>query len=237
MYSDIRWTKEMEYAFRNAIRHEGLRRLGDLRHEIKDAFVGLEVLLLRPVCETCETTVWSVEDGQALSSPKVVQICSSRRAISCIYDLASHHVTLSIDDKEQGPYQIVCGRCGRALDIRHTSEIPAEPAYFGEHFQSAENFPTKEFLKSTYGNKCAGCRIEFQEDDLTMDHVVARAHGGNDSPLSLHVVCKFCRERKIFRTGRTVELYLDFLLIPQPEATPHATFDNLNLTQRPAKVE
>jgi hypothetical protein len=233
----------MEYAFRNAIRHEGLRRLADLRHEIKDAFVNLEVLLLRPVCQKCETTVWSVQDEHALYSPQVAQICSSRRAISCIYDLANHHVTFSIDDKELGPYQLVCGRCGRALDIRHKSEIPAEPAYFGEHFQVAENSPAdpptsfKEFLKSTYGHKCTGCRIEFQEDDLTMDQVVARAHGGNDSPLNLQVVCKFCRERKIYRPVRTVELYLDFLLIPEPEATPDAAFDDLNLTQRPAKVE
>ena len=172
----------------------------------------------------------------------MAQICSSRGAISCVYDLANHHVTISIDDKELGPYQLVCGRCGRALDIRHKSEIPAEPAYFGEHFQALKiclltTNIIKEFLKSTYGHKCTCCRIEFQENDLTMDQVVARAHGGNDSPLNLQVVCKFCRERKIYRPVRAVELYLDFLLIPETEATPDAAFDDLNLTQRPTKVE
>ncbi len=237
MYTDIRWTNEMQYAFRNAIRDAGLRRLADLRHEIKNEFVNLKVLLLRPVCQKCETTVWSVEDDRALCSPKLTQVCSSRGAISCVYDPAGHHVTISIDGKEQEPYQLVCGHCGRALDIRHKSEIPAEPAYFGEHFQGAENFPTKEFLKSIYGNKCTCCRIEFQENDLTTDHVVARAHGGNDSPLSLQVVCKFCRERKVCRAVRAVELYLDFLLIPETEATRDAAFNDLNLTKRPMKVE
>ena len=115
----------MQYAFRNAIRDEGLRRLADLRHEIKDSFVNLEVFLLRPVCQMCETVVWSVEDDRALS-PKLTQVCSSRGAISCVYDPTGHHVTIAVDDKD--PYQLVCGRCGRALDIRHKSEIPAEQA-------------------------------------------------------------------------------------------------------------
>ena len=219
----LKWTSEMERAFQKAIRNEGLRRLDELRHEIKNAFVNLEVLLLRPLCFKCETTIRSAGEDHAFTSS--TRICSSREAISCIYDPVAHHVSISIDEKDQKSYQLICDRCGHALDIHHNSEIPAEPAYFGEHFcvaNSPDHPPTafKQFLKSTYGNKCAGCRIEFQEDDLTMDHVVARANGGDGSPLVLQVVCRFCQEMKVHRPAKTVQLYLDFLLVPERASSP-----------------
>ena len=51
---------------------------------------------------------------------------------------------------------------------------------------------------------CNGCRVHFPFRHLTVDHVVARAKGGQDNPENLQLLCGACNSKK--GTGRQAEL-------------------------------
>ena len=51
---------------------------------------------------------------------------------------------------------------------------------------------------------CAGCRVHFPFRNLTIDHVVPRAKGGQDNPENLQLLCGACNSKK--GTGSQAEL-------------------------------
>ena len=51
---------------------------------------------------------------------------------------------------------------------------------------------------------CAGCRVHFPFRNLTVDHVVPRAKGGQDNPENLQLLCGACNSKK--GTGTQAEL-------------------------------
>lgn len=52
--------------------------------------------------------------------------------------------------------------------------------------------------------------------DVTLDHIVARAHGGEAVPLNLQVLCESCNQKKKDLAVMTMEIALDFPLRPAP---------------------
>jgi hypothetical protein len=223
MAPEFTWTKAMSFAFEAALRTEGLQRLAELRQEIGDAYVALDICLIRPMCWECEGSLWGVEDDDPLRPlDRVPVLKTGSEPILCVYDRANQQVTLIFHDEQQ-PFELSCWRCGQVLEIHDGETIPGYPESFAEYFKLPEGGPTdrpksfKRTLKAIYGFKCVGCKEEFTEEDLTVDHVVARAGGGDASPLNLQVLCQSCNAKKADRPVRSVELYLDILLRPQGE--------------------
>lgn len=51
--------------------------------------------------------------------------------------------------------------------------------------------------RAVYGGWCPGYRVPGHEaDDLTADHIVAKARGGTDEPSNMQVLCRGCNSRK-----------------------------------------
>lgn len=45
-------------------------------------------------------------------------------------------------------------------------------------------------------NRCAYCGVELNENNFTIDHIVARIKGGNNSLSNLFAACKSCNSAK-----------------------------------------
>ena len=68
------------------------------------------------------------------------------------------------------------------------------------------------------GNICQYCGEEFHSDDLTMDHVVPKARGGEKSWKNIVTACKPCNQKKGSRTPEQAGMRL--LKEPKPLTGP-----------------
>lgn len=198
--------------------------MADLRREIGNSIVAFEPWVLRPFCWGCARNMYGMEDDDIGREPNVIPVLpSTSEYILCLYDRANQETTFIIDEENQSPYELGCWLCGQDLEIHDGATIPIYIDSFSEYFQVPEGGmadPPASFkrrLKTVYGNSCVNCRNEFEDEDLTVDHIVARVHGGDSSPLNLQVLCRACNEKKADAPAQTLELYLDFDLQPLPE--------------------
>ena len=54
----------------------------------------------------------------------------------------------------------------------------------------------KRALFGTQEGRCNGCGTDFGYDNLTVDHIIPRKHGGTDHPENLQLLCAACNSRK-----------------------------------------
>ncbi len=94
---------------------------------------------------------------------------------------------------------------------------------YSEHFGLAEVGPKRvrgkafrRWLAELYGETCFQCKQPLTPEDVTLDHIVARAKGGQSVPANLQVLCNKCNQQKKDDDVVTLELALDFPLRPAP---------------------
>ena len=67
----------------------------------------------------------------------------------------------------------------------------------GRTWGTSPNYRThRHTLYGVQEGVCAGCRVHFPFRNLTVDHVVARAKGGQDNPENLQLLCGACNSKK-----------------------------------------
>lgn len=86
-----------------------------------------------------------------------------------------------------------CDACGASLDAqvsamraRMRAAIPAR--------RRSRNI--RETLYGRQGGNCNLCRVHFEPRNLTLDHVIPRAHGGADDDDNLQLLCGACNSTK-----------------------------------------
>lgn len=117
---------------------------------------------------------------------------------------------------------IHCGACSTPLQYGQ-DYFYVDSEFFEDYFDipaSRRKKPSRRIKKEItklYEHKCYGCGKKLSKADITNDHIVARVHGGETSPLNLQVLCKNCNNNiKGSRKVGTVNVLLTFLLRPPP---------------------
>ena len=115
-------------------------------------------------------------------------------------DIAEQAVNLVVSRLQQAADQDALFKGGRLPPIIARTDVPART--------DVEELPDYRTHKHTlYGVQegvCAGCRVHFPFRNLTIDHVVPRAKGGQDNPENLQLLCGACNSKK--GTGTQAEL-------------------------------
>ncbi len=149
---------------------EALSIFVELRKELCNAFVSLDIVVLKPICLNCRYQAIGQEWPDA-PHPEIVRIWP----------------------------ELTNGR----LRLYEAAG------------QSVEFWPADDG-EAEFHNSCFQCKQPLTLGDVTLDHIVARAQGGEAVPLNLQVLCEACNQRKKDIAVVTMEIALDFPLRPAP---------------------
>jgi HNH endonuclease len=121
-------------------------------------------------------------------------------------------------------HRVDCSMCGQKVSTSSGDDIirvVEEP--FASYFGFPEEGPKRkrgraerQRILKLYGFRCFECRAPLDQDNLTLDHVVAQRHGGPTVSLNLQPLCFRCNEEKRDLPVETVKIALDMLLRPAP---------------------
>ena len=74
----------------------------------------------------------------------------------------------------------------------------------------------KQVIRQLYDHTCFACGRELEDDEMTVDHVVSKAHGGSGEELNLQLLCFKCNHAKADQPVDVIALALHFPLRPVP---------------------
>jgi hypothetical protein len=203
-------------------RSEALKLFADLRRRFSDAFVDLDLVVLRPICFLCfgRVTGSGLEFQSNTSIVAVLPQDVDGRFRQ--YDEGSHRLRFFGDGRDPCTEPIPCYLCGDRVDDADEEGndiISVVPVPFSEYFGIEDAGPLKpsgelrEETYALYGKQCLECGATKV---LTIDHVVAKSKGGFATPTNLQPLCRGCNERKADHPAKTLTLAFDFLLRPAP---------------------
>jgi 5-methylcytosine-specific restriction endonuclease McrA len=213
--------------------NEALSIFIELRKELCDAFISLDIVVLKPICLNCRYQLIGQEWPDA-PHPEIVRIWPElANGRLRLYEAGNQTVEFwpaeeSAEDNDAEFYSIHCYLCTAQINEPgdDNESIPVVPTPFSEHFGLEEEGPRrargralKRGLATMYGHSCFQCKQPLTLADVTLDHIVARAHGGEAVPLNLQVLCESCNQSKKDLAVVTMELALDFPLRPAPSDT------------------
>lgn len=202
-------------------RKEAVEVLVKLRQKVGNAFVALDLVVLDPVCDNCASQI--IESSPVNIVRVWPELADGRLRL---YDRGDHSLYFFEDEVSEAPgYAIQCHLCDDSitgvndpLDVIHVLPVP-----YSEHFGLAEAGPkrargkgVRRWLAELYGETCFQCKQPLTPEDVTLDHIVARAKGGQSVPANLQVLCNKCNQQKKDDDVVTLELALDFPLRPAP---------------------
>jgi HNH endonuclease len=205
---------------------EALSIFVGMRKELCDAFVSLDIVVLRPICLNCRYQLIGQEWPNA-PHPEIVRIWPElANGRLRLYEAAGQSVEFwPADEGEAEFHSIDCHLCRAGINEPGDDyeSIPVMPTPFCEYFGLEEEGPKRargkvlrRELAEMYGHSCFQCKQNLTLADVTLDHIVARAHGGEAVPLNLQVLCESCNQKKKDLAVVTMELALDFPLRRAP---------------------
>lgn len=95
----------------------------------------------------------------------------------------------------------------RADSLKILTVWPSPPPLHLYGFKKA----LREAWKAEFGCKCPSCKNEMSfinkdaKNYATIDHIIARALGGNDNLHNIQIICKKCNNEKSKREGFIVQ--------------------------------
>jgi len=205
---------------------EALKIFVEMREHICDAFITLDVVVLKAICLNCR---YRLTGSECPYVPNVDIVRLWPEEIDSrlrLYDAASHCVHFwPPDNPDSEFYSIDCYLCRDRINEPDDEEemIPVIPTPFSDYFGMEEEGPKRarsrrlrRELADMYGSSCFQCKRPLTLKDITLDHIVARARGGESIPMNLQILCVVCNRSKNNDEVVSVEIGLDFLLRPAP---------------------
>lgn len=205
---------------------DALRIFVEMREHACDAFITLDVVVLKPICLNCRYRLTGSE-WPGVAHVDMVRLWPEEiDGRFRLYDAASNCVHFwPPDDPDSEYHPIDCYLCGNRINEPDDEEeiIPVVPTPFTEYFGMEEEGPKRarskrlrRELADLYGSSCFQCKRPLTLSDITLDHIVARARGGESVPMNLQVLCESCNQLKKDDEVVCVEIALDFPLRAAP---------------------
>lgn len=123
-------------------------------------------------------------------------------------------------EPERGPWCYVCGDWLPWWENEegcYTKEVEFTD-YFS--FEEKEHPDVRKWMKKRiiemYGRKCFSCNKILSDDEITIDHIVARSRGGTGNQFNLQVLCEKCNNSKGDKAAVDKKAILHFPMRPVP---------------------
>lgn len=235
-YSFLPLTKEDHRAF--AYVYELLRRRAEewyisTRREIGHARLGLEIAVLKPICDACdhklgrESRLSRILGHDQKPEPVILLPEEVMPERVRIYDRSTHCVHLLPPAKPYTESHIVKCSCGQQVNSRDGDDIISvyeEPflEYFGFLGEEEEGPKRKRGkaertrIREMYGSRCFDCGVQLDQVNFTLDHILAQSQGGPTVSINLQPLCHDCNQKKRDLPVTNVKIVLDMLLRPLP---------------------
>ena len=182
--------------------------LRELRRDFPGHNLSLNIEVLVPVCNTCTRPEYIGE--------------SWREFYIGALGMGWRDVLRTARAVKSGDWELCCHRCHNEIDLDRGDDFRVQHETLSEFFSlwAAEGKKTpsamRQLVIEVFGQRCAACRKDLSESELTMDHIVAVAHGGRTEMLNLQPLCKACNGAKADSTVEEIGISLDFLFRPPP---------------------
>jgi len=118
-------------------------------------------------------------------------------ATACIAAEMEHRQWAGIDISPKAAELIkmrVKREMGLFYDGIHRTDIPERTDI--EPLRKYNHADNKKLLYGEQGGYCNGCRLHFERQNLTVDHIIARSMGGTDHLSNLQLLCSHCNSVK-----------------------------------------
>lgn len=149
-----------------------------------------------PVAEcACGAEHQFLDLGRRADAPHVRRVaggrgCGHSGRLDSLRGLRSRSAVCGIRERPRADVRRVRRIAGRsqvsAMRARMRAAIPAR--------RRSRNI--RETLYGRQGGNCSLCRVHFEPRNLTLDHVIPRAHGGADDDDNLQLLCGACNSTK-----------------------------------------
>lgn len=212
--------KELAHSI-NTWRHsEAAQEFHSLRKGTLDFKTALKLEIIVPICEDChieEQYGWGLEPEMPHIMPDAWQL-----------DLLLLGFHLELIKSMEAAFQedpdadIHCHLCNRQLRYWADDNCYADRISFEDYFglQGDERKrPSKQLrqqLKKLFDSRCFGCGRYLSVEEITLDHIIARKHGGQTSVTNLQVLCPTCNNKKKDLSIPVKEICLTFPFRPPP---------------------
>lgn len=107
-------------------------------------------------------------------------------------------------DLSKKSVDLVVGRIkdaqGLFKDIRSDTTVPLRTDIKQKELKAKEKQERKHELYTLQKGMCVLCNHKFEKDNLVMDHIIPRAHGGRDFSENFQLLCSNCNSVKATRT-------------------------------------
>ena len=209
------------------IRHEmAAKDFVELRQQFGGHMVQLELSVLVPVCYMCGSersfpyVYCELKEVSWLTHPgwetDLLTVGADLETIEQLKEDIEEGV-----DPVRGPW---CYACHQWLPYWHDEDaacivysLPFK-SYFGftERESPHVGAKFKQVVRELYNRTCFGCGRELTDDEMTVDHVVAKDLGGSGEGLNLQLLCFECNQTKANQPVDVIPLTLHFPLRPVP---------------------
>lgn len=197
---------------------------GDAFVHYRESFGGhttfLQLKVLVPVCSDCWFEEPGVSGGIPVVSPDNWEL---DLLLLGFHPSVIEKLKADIDagvEPERGPWCFVCGERLPWWEIEdgcYTKEIDFAD-YF--RFEGKEHPSVRKAMRNRivkmYGRKCFACGRTLSDGEITIDHIVARSHGGTGDQVNLQVLCEACNSSKGDSAAEMKEAILHFPMRPVP---------------------
>lgn len=182
------------------------------------AFLRLKVLV--PVCPDCYGL-----DMEALTRVPTVNPDSWETDLLLLGFNPKVVEKLKVDigegiEPERGPWCYVCGDWLPWWENEegcYTKEVEFAE-YFG--FEKKEHPDVRRAMRKLiigmYERECFACGQKLSDDEITIDHIVARSRGGTGDQVNLQVLCEKCNNSKGDTPAKGKDAVLHFPMRPVP---------------------
>ena len=199
----------------------------DRRRQYGGHMVQLDISVVVPVCHVCtgersfryvyweliEVCPWLSPDGWDID---LLLIGMPPDVIDKLKDDIAEGI-----DSVRGPW---CYVCHGWLPYWDTEDAAcgvyslSGKQYFGFDEKDGPHVTqrTKQWIRKLYDHTCFGCQRQLTDDEMTVDHIIAKTRGGTGEELNLQLLCTECNAAKANDPVEVIDITLHFPLRPVP---------------------
>lgn len=218
-------TKREIHEHREWMRREAMRHYVRVRRKLATENQVVDVSLRGPKCVGCQAS----DPFQCDALPEISAASWKEDIALEVGEAAARDMTAAVARGEDPTWYCIRCRCELrpwAGDDVHISREYLEVDYALESETGPKRRPSRamrSLVLELYDNRCFGCGVPGSIAELTIDHIIPRAHGGDAAFRNLQPLCRACQQKKADSSGEELGVH-DTLYFDGP---PSDAYDGL----------